>query len=482
MSERERCATHIREQAASYCAANRVPGFVAGVYHGGAETVVSHGVANVSTGAPMRDDTGFLFGSVTKVLTTTLVLQQVERGNIDLDERVVTYLPDFRLTTPAAAGKIRVRNLLTHTNGIDADYFCPAVDGRDALKVFVDRLGRHCGALFEPGEYLSYSNGGMNVAGRLLEVVTGESYHDLLAREVYATVGMDDSSTSADEAILRSTAVGHFPDPATLAARRTDMFKLPDSWAPAGASPIGTVRDLLRFGRTHLAGGRSPAGKRVLSSESTARMRTVSFDPGTPNVPPVGLGWLLMPFGRTTVLSHSGASPGGTALLAVVPEHDLVFAAFGNDVRVMTLIDQILLWLLRDHLGVEVPDLIRDTTPVGDLARYAGTYRSDQMRVEVRAVDGQLEETMTYEPLDDEQERIFAGFAGASLTSAIPPRRLVPIRKDLFAPAGVPLRAFTGYSRNLLVSYHGVDGGQANYRCAGGRMTRREVPGSGAGR
>jgi CubicO group peptidase (beta-lactamase class C family) len=476
MNRLERCATYLREQAASYCEASKVPGFVAGVYHGGAETVVAHGVANMATGAPMRDDTGFLFGSITKILTTTLVLQHLECGNIDLDERVVTYLPEFRLTTPAFE-RILVRNLLTHTNGIDADFFCPDVNGRDALKVFVDRLGQHCGALFEPGEYMSYSNGGMNVAGRVLEAVTGESYHDLLKREVYATVGMDDSSTSAEEAILRSTAVGHFPDPATLVARRTDMFKLPDSWAPCGATPIGTIRDLLALGRTHLAGGVSPSGKRVLSSESVARMRSVSFDMGTPNVPPVGLGWLLMPFGRTTVLSHSGASPGGAALLAVVPEHHLVFAAFGNDVRAMPLVDQILLWLLRDHLGVEVPDLIGDTTPVSDLAGYAGTYRANQIRVDVRVMDGQLEETMTYEPLDDEQERIWAGFAGGSLSSAIPPRRFVPIQKDLFAPAGMPLQTFTGYSRNLLVSYHGAENGHANYRCAGGRMTRRHLPG-----
>jgi hypothetical protein len=267
-----------------------------------------------------------------------------------------------------------------------------------------------------------------------------------------------------------------------MGARRTNMFKLPDSWAPAGATPIGTVRDLLALGRTQLTGGVSPSGQRVLSSESTTRMQSMSFDMGTPNVPPVGLGWLLMPFGQTTVLSHSGASPGGVALLAVVPEHDLVFAAFGNDVRAMPLIDQILLWLLRDHLGIEVPDLIRDTTPVSDLAVYAGTYRSDQMRVEVRVVDGQLEEMMTYEPLDDEQQRIFAGFAGLSLSSAIPPRRFVPVQKDLFAPAGIPLRAFTGYSRNLLVSYHGVEDGHATYRCAGGRMTRRHEPGVGTGR
>jgi hypothetical protein len=192
---------------------------------------------------------------------------------------------------------------------------------------------------------------------------------------------------------------------------------------------------------------------------------------GTPNVPPFGLGWLLLPFGNTTVLSFSGASAGGVAVLAVVPEHDFAFAAFGNDPRAMAFHDQMMLWLLREYLNVEIPELIPDTTPVNDLTPYAGTYRSNQLRVDVGVVDGQLEESMTYEPLDDAQKRVFDGFSGGLYP--VPPRRFVPIRKDLFAPAGMPLGAFNGYSRVLLVSYHGTSEGRANYRCAGGRMTRR---------
>lgn len=470
-------AIHLREQIAAYCDANKIPGYLAGVYHGGDQTVVAHGVTNMVTGAPMVEDTGFLFGSITKLLTTTLVLQQVERGAIDLDERVITYVPEFKLTTPEAAEQIRVRNLLTHTNGIDADLFFPDTRGPDALSTYVERLGQSCGALFDPDEYISYSNGGMIVAGRLLEVVTGTPYHDLLKREVYAAVGMDDSCTSAEEAILRSTAVGHFPDPATKGVRRTNMFMLPETWAPVGSSAIGPIRDLLALARTHLAGGVSPSGKRVLSPESTTRMQTASYDMGTPNVPPFGLGWQLMPFGKTTVLSMSGASAGGVAVLAVVPEHDFAFAAFGNDPRAMALHDQLLLWLLRESFHVEVPDLIRETTPVNDLTPYAGTYRSNQLRVEVSVVDGQLEERMTYEPLDDVQKRIFTGFSGGGGAYPLPPRRLVPLRPDLFAPAGMPLGIFNGYSRVLLVSYHGKSSGRVNYRCAGGRMTRREQTG-----
>jgi CubicO group peptidase (beta-lactamase class C family) len=463
-------ATYLREQAAAYCEASQVPGYLAGVHQDGEQVVVAHGTANVVTKAPMRGDTGFLFGSVTKILTTTLVLQHVERGVIDLDERVVAYLPEFALTTPGAAEKIRVRNLLSHTNGIDADLFFVDARGRSALKLFLDGLGQHCGALFEPDEYVSYSNGGMIVAGRLLEVVTGTAFHDLLKREVYAAVGMADSGTSAEEAILRSTAVGHFPDPTARGARRTDMFMLPDSWAPAGATPIGTIGDLLAFGRTHLAHGLSPSGRRVLSYESAARMQSVSHDMGTPNVPPIGLGWLLVPFGETTALSMSGASPGGVAVLVVVPEHDLVFAAFGNASQAISLHDQILLWLLREYLHVSVPDLLPGTSPASDLTPYAGTYRSNQLRVDVSVAGGELEEKVTYEPLDEIQERIFTGFAGGSFPAVA--RRLVPVRPDLFAPAGVPLAAFNGYSRQLLVSFHGVRDGQANYRCAGGRMTR----------
>ncbi len=465
-------AKPIREQIAAYCEASKIPGYLAGVYHDGDETVVAHGVANVVTGMPMQEDTRFLFGSVTKFLTTTLVLQQVERGVIDLDERVMTYLPQFKLTTPGTAEKIRVRHLLTHTNGIDADLFFPKAQGGEALKVFVEGLSQSCGALFEAGQYVSYSNGGMIVAGRLLEVVTGRSFHDLLQREVYAPVGMNDACTSAEEAILWNTAVGHFPDPATKGVRRTNMFMLPESWAPAGATPIGTIRDLLAFAQTLLASGVSPTGKRVLSQESTALMQTVSYDMKTPNVPPMGMGCLLVPFGETTVLSLSGASPGGVAVLVIAPKHNFAFATFGNDPRAMALHDQLLLWLLGQHLQIEIPDLVSETEPVSDLTPYAGTYRSNQLRVDVRIVDGQLEETMTYEPMDDAQARIFTNFSGGSYP--YPPRRFVPIRKDLFAPAGMPLQAFNGYSRVMLVSYHGVSHSRANYRTAGGRMTRRE--------
>jgi CubicO group peptidase (beta-lactamase class C family) len=461
----------IHEQAAAFCESNNVPGFVAGVYHAGEQIVVAHGTANIATGVPMLEDTGFLFGSVTKVLTTTLVLRQVERGHLDLDTPVVKYLPGFTLTAPGSADKILVRHLISHTNGIDADLFFPDAKGPDALKTYVNGLASNCGILFEPGEQLSYSNGGMIVAGRLLEVVTGLSFPDLLKRDVYGPVGMPTSCCCAERAILRSTAVGHFLDPDTMAAKPTDMFMLPDTWGPAGGTPIGTITDLLAFGRTHLAGGVSPSGTRVLSTESTALMQRVAHDMATPNVPPMGLGWVRYPFGDTTVLAMSGASPGGVSILCVVPEHDLVFTAFGNAPGAIVLHDQILRRLVGEHLGVQIPALITELEQDVDLTPYVGTYRSHQLRIDVSIVEGQLQERTTYEPADESQEQIFTAFAGG--TTSAPPQRYLPIRPGLFAPVGYPRETFDGYLRLLLVSYHDVRDGQARFRNGGGRLTRR---------
>ena len=432
--------TEISQRIADFCRDNGVPGFLAGVSRAGEQAVVAHGTADLTIGAPMRDGTAFLFGSITKIMTTTLVMRQVERGTLSLDDRVVDHLPGFRLATPGAAERIRVRNLLDHTSGIDADLFFPHTS-------YLERLGRECGSLFPAGEHLSYSNGGMIVAGHLLEAVTGRTYPELLEQDVFRPAAM----TGAGITPSGSTAIGHFPDPATGAAVPTRMFRLPQTWAAAGGTPLGTVEDLLAFGRAHLGG-------RLLSGDSLAAMRRVSSPSGTPGAFPAGLGWLIRTVGDTTVLTMTGASPGGIAVLAVIPEHDLVFAAYGNDPRALTLQDELL-----DGLA-GATDRPAWTRREAELDRYAGTYRSDQLRVDVRAVDGELEEVVTYEPGDEDQERVFTGFIGGPFTA--PPTRYVPVGDGLFAPAGLPL---DGLPAHYLVSY--LDG--AAYRSAGGRMTRR---------
>ena len=76
---------------------HRIPGAVLGVFDGNRTVSVGAGTANLNTGAAMTADTRFLLGSVTKVWIATLTMSMVDAGELDLDEPVRRYLPEFRL-------------------------------------------------------------------------------------------------------------------------------------------------------------------------------------------------------------------------------------------------------------------------------------------------------------------------------------------------------------------------------------------------
>ncbi|WP_279581767.1 serine hydrolase domain-containing protein [Fodinicola feengrottensis] len=426
------------------------------MYHAGQQRVICAGYANTAARIDMTQDTGFPLGSITKAMTTTLVMRYVERGEIDLDGAVTAYLPDLTLQTPGHVDTLRVRHLLNHTHGIDGTGLMPsAVRGRDAVKSYVDALAG-CGTLFPVEQFVSYSNPGFSIAGRILEVVTGIPFTELLERELYEPVGMADSATSAEQAIMRRTAVGHTLDRRTGTIRPVDLFALPPSGAAAGSTAVVTIADLLAFARTHLANGRSPSGRRVLSAEFSALMRTVTHDMQTPNIPPIGYGWWLLQFGSTVAMWHIGGTPGCTSHLIVLPDYDFAFAAFGSGPGAPLRHERHTLWLLRDYLGLEVPvtvtfDAATSVDDAAKLAGYAGTYRTLQYRHDVRTVEGHLEHSVTFEPMDSDHARLGAYAGGPQ------PTKLAPVSNGIFAPADRPAESFTGpFGRMNLVSFHGT--------------------------
>jgi CubicO group peptidase (beta-lactamase class C family) len=268
-----------------------VAGAVAGVSVGDESFVVARGVANLNTGQAFTNDTGWLIGSVTKVLTTTVLLRLVERGSVELDQPVQRYLPEFTLADARVAERITVRMLVNHTNGIDADTLGPpAVRGRDAAADYVSRLAGH-GVLFEPGTGIHYTNPGFVTTGRIIEKLTGLPFEVAIERELFDPCGMRDSTALQTQALLRRTAIGSFVDPLTKRLQATKMFTLPETQGGAGSTPISTVADMIAFGRMHLADGVAPNGERVLSAELARVMRSPTFDLGIPQAPPIGLGW-----------------------------------------------------------------------------------------------------------------------------------------------------------------------------------------------
>jgi CubicO group peptidase (beta-lactamase class C family) len=157
----------------------------------GIETAVA-GVLNRNTKVTVTPDSIFQYGSITKVYTTTLVMQLIDEGLVDLDEPVVTYLPTFKLKDPGAE-QITVRHLLTHTNGIEGDYFRDFGRGEDAVEKYVNSL-RTIGLAHPTGAFWSYSNAGFVVAGRLVEVLTGMTWDDAMRTKIFEPAGLEEHS------------------------------------------------------------------------------------------------------------------------------------------------------------------------------------------------------------------------------------------------------------------------------------------------
>ncbi len=438
------------------------PGYVAGIYQDGSEWMYAHGVRNLNTGDPMTTDTAWLLGSITKVLTTTLLLKYVEAGRVDLDAPITRYLPNFRLAGKGAAERIRVMQLVNHTNGIDADTLMPAREfGPNAVQSYIDALAR-TGTLFAPNELLHYTNPGFTIAGRIIETLSGKSFNRTLEEEIFAPIGMDRSVTSATQAILHRTALGAYPGTGGE-MEAAGLFMLPVSAAPAGATPIVTVGDLIAFARTHLADGVAPNGKRLLSAELCRAMRTSTFDLKTPNAPPVGLGWFLPPIGGTTAWWHGGGSPGGTAGLTVFPEYDLAIASFGTGPGSSPMHDTLVTTVLREHLGLTVQPPYSEAATTLPMSHYAGDYEAFESRLEVRAGKGagELEVTSHFLPSSEEQERVLKLYAGPA-GEAAPTLTYSAIRDNLFAPEGLPEEFFSGvWGRMALLSFHEVGGNTA---------------------
>ena len=143
--------------------------FSIAIYRNGRLTEAAAGVVNVETRVPTTTDTVFQIGSISKIFTTTLVMQLVDEGVVDLDEPLRSYLPGFRVADGNASNTVTVRQLLCHSSGIEGDLFVDSGRGDDCVARLQD-MGRLLPQLFAPGERLSYCNFGFAMLGRQVDL------------------------------------------------------------------------------------------------------------------------------------------------------------------------------------------------------------------------------------------------------------------------------------------------------------------------
>ena len=149
-------------------AKHEVPGAAWAVLHEGEIVDGAAGLLSRTTEVEATPDSVFQIGSITKLWTSTLVMQLVDEGLVDLDVPIRTYLPEFHLASESAAEVITTRQLLNHTAGFEGDIFTDTGVGDDCLEKYIALLA-DVPQLFEPGEQFSYNNAGYCVLGRLVD-------------------------------------------------------------------------------------------------------------------------------------------------------------------------------------------------------------------------------------------------------------------------------------------------------------------------
>ena len=247
-----------------------VPGSAIALVQNG-QIVFTHayGVRDTTTKQPVTTRTMFALGSLTKSFTSLGVMLLVQDGKVKLDEPVVTYLPEYRLSDPAATPKVTVRHLLRHTTGLAYDGSTVTNQGMTPDQLFT--LVAHIPVIHAPGTTFTYNNVNTDIAGQLIERVSHQPYEEFIRTRIFAPLGMQ----NADLNFIRLPTK---PDYSAFHQIDVTTGMQPIPFYPIGvdmpaAGVIANVEDMARYVAFQLSGQRAD-GSVLLGRELLAELHT----------------------------------------------------------------------------------------------------------------------------------------------------------------------------------------------------------------
>ncbi len=274
------------------------------------------GWADLEQHVPVTELTRFRIGSVSKPLSSVAVGLLYERGRIDLDAPVQTYVPTF----PKKKWPISTRQLMGHIAGIrhyrGAEFLSSRhYDGvLDGLAIFADDS-----LLFRPGTEYSYSSYGWNLVSAVVEKAAGVPFLDFMRREVIAPLGLRHTVAEYMVDIIPDRVRYYEHDDE---GRLVNAPYVDNSYKWAGGGFVSTPSDLVRFGFGMLDGG-------VLQKKTVDLLWTpLHLESGKSTE--YGLGWNVNEVDGHRVISHGGGSVGGTTAFMILPEQRVVVAITTN--------------------------------------------------------------------------------------------------------------------------------------------------------
>lgn len=416
------------------------------------------GMANRERGLAASTDTLFQIGSTTKVFNASMIMALVDRGVLDLDRPVRSYITDFALAEPEWAARITLRQLLSMSAGLDNGSYSDHGRGDDALDRYVAAMVS-IPNIFEPGTGFGYSNAGSNVAGLAAQRATRRNWDALLRDHLLRPLRLERSATFPEELLFHSVSLGYRLGQQGAPPSRVPVWGLPRSMSPAGGTLCCSAGDLARLGRLFLDDGVAPDGTRVLSAAAVRVMHTPQV---TLPARLTAERWCCGPYwkrwGGVELYGHSGTNSGGSSMLLWSPAKRMAIATIANvPNQGYPLANRIFDAVLPEMFGIAKPKQATPETVTRasfDPARYLGRFEAHGSILIFTAVDGKLMVQSTSpaarnEPIATE---------------------LIPLGDDRFLPADPAM----GGNRGWDVAFWGRDGaGRATHFLNGVFATRR---------
>jgi D-alanyl-D-alanine carboxypeptidase len=294
---------------------HEIPGLALTISRAGHEIRSAvYGLANVELQSPVRHETVFEIGSLTKQFTAACILLLAQDGKLSIDDRISRHLADI----PPAWSNITLRHLLTHTSGI-RNY--TGLDGFELTKrlnqsQFLKAIGAQP-MDFAPGDQAKYCNSGYNLLGYIIENVSGQNYWAFLAERIWAPIGMT-SSTNRDPAIvIPNRANGYLRKKSGLHNRSNDLTDV----FSAGAI-VSTIGDLAKWNAALDTG-------KLLNTSSRTQMWSAG-KLNNDNECPYGFGWRIGQIAGHKNIGHSGSTSGFSASLQRLPDDNLTVIVLCN--------------------------------------------------------------------------------------------------------------------------------------------------------
>lgn len=264
---------------------------------------------------PTTVNTEYEIGSITKQFTAAAILQLQETGELHVDDKLSNYLPNV-----PHAGEVTLRQLLSHTSGMPE--YLDAVEAAGVIEkpASFDKLMSYIAGKpldFAPGSHWAYSNTGYILAGRVIEVLSHESYWHYVQTHLIGLAGMTHTFTVAEENTVPDMAIGYHREKGQIKRART----ISASVGRAAGLLVSTVEDLEKWNKA------LRSGKIVKPADYALMSTSVKAGEGDANY---GLGLFVDSIDDQPRVGHTGGSLGFTTANEYFPRQDVQIIAFTN--------------------------------------------------------------------------------------------------------------------------------------------------------